>query len=333
MDLQRMVRITENAELLSKNEEESTSLFATQKHLNGRKSHIQRLYSPELLKKLFAHALMIDIDSNNEKVDIIKELVGDEFAELGPGTNRYGMLAPDGYCHKIALDRRGIVDNITEFRRSPELEWVAPKAYECNGIILAAENVELMTPEDFRANREQILEICDALSKVYIFTDIGYAMKNFCNWGIRINHDLVILDTGYLIPRLGNEEAMTCPVCGADLQYNKTFTSFVCSKCNTNFSFVDVYRRMNNKLEKELYEDLLGFDLPDFSSFNATFYNSMMKGGHIDHASIPTGEPVDDESDILRYEDIRDILRAQEELKDESSHRGEDDDGASNPIQ
>lgn len=295
-------------------------------------SHIQAIYSKELLKKLFAHALMIDIDSNNEKVDIIKELCGDEFAELGPGTNRYGMLGPDGYCHKVALDRRGIVDNITEFRRSPELEWVSPKVYETNGVILVAENVELLTKEDFVANRENILGICDALSKVYIFTDIGYAMKNFCNWGIRRNGDLVILDTGYLIPRLGNEAAMECPVCGKQLEYNGRFTGFHCGKCGTNFSFIDVYRRMNSKLEDELYEDLRGFDLPDFSHFNSTFYNRQSKNllnPISESKKLLNGEDMG--LGALRYEDIQEILRAQEETN-LNQKEGSDDSGAINPI-
>lgn len=294
------------------------------------KSHITRIYSPDLLKKLFAHALMIDIDSNNEKVDIIKDLCGPEFTELGPGTNRFGIMGPDGYCHKIALDRRGIVDNFTEFRRSPELDWVSPKAYETNGVILVAENVELMSKEDFVANREQILAICESLSQMYIFTDMGYAMKNFCNWGIRRNGELVILDTGYLIPRLGNEEAMTCPVCGKALDYNRNFTGFHCKKCSINFSFIDVYRRMTNKLEKELYEDMVGFELPDFSHFNSTFYNnSMMRGGHLYHGigEESSREPI---AGSLRYEDIKEILDAQRGLSSDTAEG--DGTGAINPI-
>lgn len=280
------------------------------------KSHIMRIYSPDTIKKLFAHALLIDIDSNNEKVDIVKEIVGDEFTELGPGTNRVGLLGPDGYCHKIALDRRGIVDNVTEFKRSPELEWVSPHVYECNGPILVAENVELLSKEDFRMNRNGILEICEQLSHAYIFTDIGYAEKNFCNWGIRKGGDLVVLDTGYLIPRLGNEEAMTCPICGRDLEYSTNYTHFCCHKCSVNFSFIDVYRRLSNKLENELYQDVTGFVLPDFSQMNNAFYNNgVLKGGHIDHG-IGQTKPKSDAgisiggSDCLRYEDIREILDA-----------------------
>lgn len=308
MDLSHLLNVDQLTSLNQEREENAS--YTGEMH-----SHLKRLYSRDLLKKLFAHALMIDIESNNEKVDIIQELCGPEFTELGPGTNRFGILGPDGYCHKIALDRRGIVDNLTEFRRSPELEWVAPKAYECNGVVLIAENVELMTKEDFTANRESILEICEALSQIYIFTDIGYATKNFCNWGIRQNGDLVILDTGYLIPRVGNEEAMTCPVCGRPLEYNRNFTGFYCKKCSTNFGFIDVYRRMTNKLEKELYEDMQGFELPDFSHFTNTFYNNTMRRDHdlMEEMGMDERKINEDifKGSTLRYEDIKEILDAQ----------------------
>lgn len=288
---------------LKRREEEAASL----------PSHIEKIYSPDTIKKLFAHALLIDMDDNNAKVDVIKELIGEEnFMELGPGTNRVGLLGPDGCCHKIAMDRRGIVDNLTEFRRSPELEWVAPRAYETNGVILVAENVELMTKDDFRNldNRANILRICEALSQNYIFTDIGYAMKNFCNWGIRQDGTLVILDTGYLIPIIGNEAAMECPVCGRRLRYRPNYTGFTCGHCGTNFGFIDVYRRINTKVEEELFEGITGFELPDLSQFNGTIYNNdVMKGGHID-PDIDKPKPVEYvPGTTMRFEDLQDILK------------------------
>ena len=288
---------------LRRREEEAASL----------PSHIEKIYSPDTIKKLFAHALLIDMDDNNAKVDVIKELIGEEqFMELGPGTNRVGLLGPDGCCHKIAMDRRGIVDNLTEFRRSPELEWVAPRAYETNGVILVAENVELMTKEDFRNpdNRASILEICGALAQNYIFADIGYAMKNFCNWGIRQDGSLVILDTGYLIPILGNEDALDCPVCGRRLRYRPNYTGFTCGHCGTNFSFIDIYRKINTKIEEELFKGITGFELPDLSQFNGTIYNNgVMKGGHI-NPDLDKPKAVEYvPGTTMRFEDLQDILK------------------------
>lgn len=248
------------------------------------KSHIQAIYSPELIKALYIHALRIDIEDNNDKADIVQELLGPNFSELGTGTNRYAATGPDGYCHKIALDRRGIVDNMTELKRTTEIEFCSPKVYECNGPILIAEDVALITREEFIANRDNILQICGELAKNYIFTDIGYQGKNYCNWGIRRNGDLVVLDTGYIIPRLGNEEAMQCPFCGEELHYNTTYTGFYCAnkKCsNVELSFIDIYRRINtNSLEAKLFAGKLGdLELPDFDQLNNTIYDQGIVGG------------------------------------------------------
>ena len=275
------------------------------------KSHIKALYSPEILKALFIHALQIDIEDNNDKVPIVQRLLGSQFAELGTGTNRYSTSAPDGYCHKIALDRRGIVDNMTEFRRSPEIEFCAPRAYECNGVVLVAEDVSLISLEDFMANKDIVLEICGELAKTYIFTDIGYATKNYCNWGIRRNGDLVILDTGYIIPRLGNEQALRCPLCGEEIRYNQLYTGFICSNkhCQTEYSFADIFRRLKtDSLENKLFEAMAGFELPDLSHINDTLYNDGIVG--VDHDSEKKEESGDDEdSGAVRIEDSEDLFK------------------------
>lgn len=274
------------------------------------KSHIKALYTPEQLKALFIHALQIDIEDNNDKVPIVQQLLGPRFAELGTGTNRYASTAPDGYCHKIALDRRGIVDNMTEFRRSPEIEFCAPRAYECNGVILVAEDVSLITLEDFMASKDVVLDICSELAKSYIFTDIGFATKNYCNWGVRRNGDLVILDTGYIIPRLGNEDALVCPICGSEIEYNSYYTGFQCShkNCGTKYSFADIFRRLKtDSLENRLFESMAGFELPDLSNINDDIYNEGIVGKHdADDTEPKKGES---EDGIERYEDANALLR------------------------
>lgn len=303
--------------------------MATTLDIAQRRSHISYFYSRELLKKLYAHALLIDIDNNNEKVDVIKELLPDGFTELAPGTNRVGFIGPDGKCHKIALDRRGIVDNLTEYKRSPAIEWCAPKVYETNGLVSIVEPVELISKEDFVASKAGVLEVCRQLSKDFIFEDIGFAMKNFCNWGMRNRgkeSSLVILDTGYMIPIIGNEEAMLCPVCGSELRYNSTYTGFYCSssRCNTKFSFIDVYRRLpRRQIDDEIYAHLGSFELPDLDRLNTDLYNStFMKGGHVSYGygASTSGDvyggldiPVS-EGGTVRFEDIRDIARGMPEF-------------------
>ena len=80
-------------------------------------SLITQIFDKELLKMLYYHACRVDIEDNNDKAEMVKELLGDEFQELGSGTNRIAFLytpGPNrkfrggaGLVYEIALDRRG----------------------------------------------------------------------------------------------------------------------------------------------------------------------------------------------------------------------------------
>lgn len=62
----------------------------------------------------------VDIEDNNDKADLITELIGPEFEEVGAGTNRIVYKFTPGPDREfrggssllfiIALDRRGLVD-------------------------------------------------------------------------------------------------------------------------------------------------------------------------------------------------------------------------------
>lgn len=81
-------------------------------------SLINNIFSEELLKMLYYHACRVDIEDNNDKAEMISELIGPEFQELGTGTNRIAYLyspGPDrkyrggaGLVFEFALDRRGL---------------------------------------------------------------------------------------------------------------------------------------------------------------------------------------------------------------------------------
>ena len=85
---------------------------------NKVESLINQIFSKEQLKMLYYHACRVDIDDNNDKAEMISELLGPEFQELGTGTNRIAFLynpAPSrrfkggaGLVYEIALDRRGL---------------------------------------------------------------------------------------------------------------------------------------------------------------------------------------------------------------------------------
>jgi hypothetical protein len=100
-----------------------------------------------MLKMLYYHACRVDIEDNNDKAEMISELIGPEFQELGTGTNRIAFLySPNaerefrggaGLVFEFALDRRGFIDNFTEFKRSMECPMYFVKAYETNISIIA----------------------------------------------------------------------------------------------------------------------------------------------------------------------------------------------------
>lgn len=81
------------------------------------KSLIEQVFDRNLLKMLYYHACRVDIEDNNDKAEMISEMLGPEFQELGTGTNRIAFLytpGPErefrggaGLVYEIALDRRG----------------------------------------------------------------------------------------------------------------------------------------------------------------------------------------------------------------------------------
>lgn len=242
-------------------------------------SLITQIFNPELLKMLYYHACRVDIEDNNDKAEMIKELLGDEFQELGSGTNRIAFLytpGPDrefrggaGLVYEIALDRRGCVDNFTEFKRSIEVPEYFVKAYETNMLILVEEYVTLMDKQEFIANENGIKTILEDLSKNYLFEDIGFDLKNFENYGYRSNGEIVILDIGYIYNIKGNERVLSCPKCSGQLAYNQNYTGFICqnNQCRTKYTFLDIRRRMNHDLEdfeNQMISSLNHAEMPDF---------------------------------------------------------------------
>lgn len=250
-------------------------------------SLINKIFSKDLLKMLYYHACRIDIDDNNDKAEMIAELLGPEFQELGTGTNRIAFLynpspsrefkGGSGLVFEIGLDRRGFVDNFTEFKRSIEAPEYFVKAYETNMLILVEEYVTLMDQQEFMLNEQGIKTILEDLSKRYIFEDIGFDLKNYENYGYRTNGDIVILDIGYLYNIKGNEDIFTCPKCSGQLSYNSNYTGFICqnNQCRTKFNFLDLRRRMNLDLENwenQFISQLNKVEMPDFDRLNDSIY-------------------------------------------------------------
>lgn len=231
-------------------------------------SIIKEFFNDDMIKMLYYHACRVDIPDNNDKAEMVKELLGPEFVELGTGTNRIAFLH-NGLVCKIALDRRGLIDNLTEYKRSGELPEYLAKVYETNMLVDICEYVTVMDAETFIANKEGILAILEDMSKAYLFDDIGFTTKNCYNWGYRADSgDIVILDYGYLYNLKGQESAITCPKCKAMLKYNNLYTGFVCSNkgCGTKYTNMDIMRRRNldmENFEDEMICELQNIEMPD----------------------------------------------------------------------
>lgn len=217
------------------------------------RSRIMELFSEDLLIKLENIQTDPRFVSNNDKFQHILFLLKDmDFIEIGAGTNRMAVLH-DNYIFKIALDGYGVKDNWNEFNMSPELQPYVTKTYECNGIVLVAEYVNLINREEFLDSKEHIRTILDILSEDYLFADIGTIAKNFCNFGYRDDGTLVILDYGYIYPI--DRKIMFCESCGGRLQWNEDYSALMCENCRSKYDPIKIKYRMEVDEDDYIYID------------------------------------------------------------------------------
>lgn len=218
---------------------------------NRKKSRIIREFTKDEIKMIFVLALSIDYRDNNQKADLLTEFMQRKgFVCLGTGTNRVAYKK-GYYVYKVALDRRGIADNLNESKRSSDAPQYLAHCYECCGVIAVSEYVEVLEKSSFLNPdyKAAILTALGELSKEFIIGDMGYDAKNFANIGIRRVKDkeaLVFLDYAYLHPRLGNEKAFICAKDGTPLRYNGTFTKYICPKCKAEYDYRDILWRINS---------------------------------------------------------------------------------------
>lgn len=239
----------------------------------GERSLIKKFFDPRTIKQIYTIALHPEYEDNNKKAELIREYIDPKFLEIGTGTNRLTVMR-NQLIYKIALDRRGIIDNLTEFTRGSEAPEYLAHSYETNYLILVSEYVTVMDIQEFLDNEAGIKEILGELSKQYIFDDLGYTKKNYMNWGYRDDGEIVALDYGYLWPVFDKAEALKCPRCGGDdrhpLRYNKNFTGFICSNptCKAQYRIMDIRRRCVQDMEEEeraTYNEIMDWEFPDYS--------------------------------------------------------------------
>ncbi len=218
-----------------------------------RLSRILRNFTKDELKAIFTMALSVHYNSNNQKADLLIDYFKEKgFTPLGTGTNRIAFKQGE-YVYKLALDRRGIIDNFMEFIRAPQAPQFLAHAYECCGVVLVAEYVDLIDENTFDAEKQTILAVLTELSKEFIMGDMGYTRKNYCNIGVRRKEDgseaLVFLDYAYMHTRIGNEKAFSCPACRVQLRYSPDFTQYVCPKCGNAFDYRDILWKLNSNYD------------------------------------------------------------------------------------
>lgn len=271
-------------------------------------SKIKQYFPDKLIKLFYYYTMSYELGDNNRKAELF-ELIMDRvfngrFLKLGTGTNRIAFRRGN-FVYKIALDRRGLVDNLSEAKRSPECPNFFALTYETNALIAVSEYVGLLDQETFNVNQSTILEMLSELAKQYIFGDMGYTAKNYCNFGYRQatskrDATLVVLDYAYCHPRFTNEDALICPNCGSEIIYNANYTGFRCSNpnCGIEYSYLDIKRRLDTSyenLENMYLSNLSLLDTPDLEDI--TF--------HLDDDNITALDFIEDEMDEGQYVPIR----------------------------
>ncbi len=257
---------------------------------------LNEFIDPVKMKALYYNCLRLDIPDNNVKAEICAAILGNEFAEIGTGTNRIAFLH-NGVVVKVALDRRGQIDNFQEYKRSIELPNYLAKTYETNYLVNICEYVEVMDQDKFIINERGIKQILEDLSKNYLFDDIGYTLKNSYNWGCReavltpeernyydaddteYLYDICILDYGYLYPLHDQKDKLLrCPKCRHKLKWNSNYTGLGCtnSQCNFQTTPMNLRRQMDmqyEEMENKLIAELSNLKMPNLTTIEQNLTN------------------------------------------------------------
>ena len=222
-----------------------------------RDSRILSEFPKDALDDLYSICTDYDEPDNNVRSDRVNYLCSKlGFKELGPGTNRIAFLK-DGNVFKIALDRRGLIDNLSEYKRSIETPAALSKSYETNRTILTCEYCSLMDVDQYQGQKDQLRKILELLSTKYIMDDLGLTPKNYCNWGYRANGALVAIDYAYLYPYEKYPDVLRCS-CGGLIESNSSYTGYKCSKssCGNVYTPTELLQRFPMDFEDDETEEI-----------------------------------------------------------------------------
>ena len=251
--------------------------------LNGTKRNERRInqYFDQDMRKFLLDCVNGEYDDDdasnvNKVAELIKErLTPLGFREIGVGSNRIVFLK-DGYAYKIAMDRRGCVDNMSEYLRSVEEPDLLAKVYETNRLVAVVEYCKLISAEEFAQHKDAIREMLMYLSKRYVMQDLGTTEKNYCNIGLRNNGTLVFIDYAYMYKIAGNEDALRCRLCGGLIRPNDNFTAYKCSNrdCEQPYLTYEIINHMQRDVDEcddASVIELIGADDEGTDSSNFTY--------------------------------------------------------------
>lgn len=222
-----------------------------------------------------------EYDEETSDVNVVANLLHDRFirkgfTEAGPGSNRIAFLK-DGYIFKIAMDRRGCIDNYSEYLRSIEEPEVLAKTYETNRLIAVAEYANTMSEDDFNEHKDEVRQILAHLSRRYVLQDMGLTSKNYCNLARRNGtNQIIFIDYAYMYKIHGSEDALRCKICGAFIEPNSDFTAYRCSnsRCAMPYLTYEILNHMHRDVDEcddESVVKLVGSDGQGTDTSNFTF--------------------------------------------------------------
>ena len=213
-------------------------------------SKITRDIPKNVIKFLFCLATSYDYTDNNEKAQIVSYVMrhcGTPFEEVGTGTNRIAFVYSN-YVYKVALDRRGLVDNASEFMTSPKNTASLAISYDTDIVVLIQQYCITLDFDTFKMNKDAILQMCESLSSQFIIGDMGYTEKNFYNIGMDKDGIPKVVDYAYIHTKFGNQRALTCPRCNRKLKETSDYTGYRCPECRTTYPYMDIKRRLNRTM-------------------------------------------------------------------------------------
>lgn len=205
--------------------------------------------------------IVICEEMQEEILKLFRKYKIDGIVPLGPGTNRYAMKL-DGWVIKVATNHDGKIDNLKEFKMAKRLLPYVTKIYEVseNGTLLVAEYVQPFSDyAEMVSHADQIREILQNLSSMYLIGDVGINPKNYANWGMRVGYDEpVCLDFAYVYSV--SSQLFLCRECnsGSILVPDRDFTYLYCPApgCGKRYLFEEIRRRIGNDLHAHEIGDL-----------------------------------------------------------------------------